>query len=171
MARTLRQIRKKGKPMAPVALATVAEVDARIVLIQAPIRWASRPSTPSCSVSWSPWSASATLAQAGSRAWCAGRPSRVDLLGGSEAADHGGSRARPPAQSGSALWPPISSSKCRGSSTRRSCNGCSLYLTEKPVFFGYLPCSTSRRPVCTWSISSCCSGCWTGPSTPACRSS
>jgi len=68
--------------MAPVALATVAEVDARIVLIQAPIRWASRPSTPSCSVSWSPWSASATLAQAGSRAWCAGRPSRVDLLGG-----------------------------------------------------------------------------------------
>ena len=37
MARTVRQIRKKGKrqPMAPVAVATVAEVDARVALIQA----------------------------------------------------------------------------------------------------------------------------------------
>ena len=37
MARTVRQIPKKGKrqPMAPVALATVGEVDARVALIQA----------------------------------------------------------------------------------------------------------------------------------------
>ena len=37
MARTVRQIRKKGKrqPMSPAALAAVAEVDARVALIQA----------------------------------------------------------------------------------------------------------------------------------------
>ena len=37
MARTVRQIRRKGKrqPMAPVALTTVPEVDTRIALIQA----------------------------------------------------------------------------------------------------------------------------------------
>ena len=37
MARTVRQIRRKGKrqPMAPVALTTVPEVDTRIALMQA----------------------------------------------------------------------------------------------------------------------------------------
>ena len=80
---------------------------------------------------------------------------------------------RPRTRSCSA-WPTWGSATC-GSANRsprcRVASGSGSSSRRTWVKKAASTCSTSRPPGCTWPTSSSCSGCWTGWSTPASRSS
>ena len=84
-----------------------------------------------------------------------------------------GAARRPRTRSCSA-WPTWGSATCGSANRSPRCrvasgSGSSSRRTWVPTAAS--TCSTSRPPGCTWPTSSSCSGCWTGWSTPASRSS